>query len=346
MGSSLRDELEKAIGEQEEVKDEVVDESAKADENSASETDDKQVVESESESGQDQQGSDKTGESDKEAAPGDAEPEKLTPPEHWTQADKDVFNSQTREAQTWLLDRHKAMEGDYTRQKQEVSDQAKRFDQHLEPFRPYLPQLGMTEDQLVGSLLSAYGQMLSGNARNVLLGLAQQFNVDLNEEPDPQQEQLNSVISQLDNKINQVSNHFISQSQNQVTQQLDQFASAKDEKGELQHPYFEDVIEDMTVLANAVRARGQQPDIKQLYEQAIWANPIVREKILSSQKEAEGKKAQMEAEQKRKEDQERANKAKRASASVSGDGSADTPTQGGDIRSLIENALEEQGGRV
>ncbi len=47
----------------------------------------------------------------------------LAPPIHWSDEDKAVFENQTPEARRFLLERHRAMEGDYTRKSQYVSDQ-------------------------------------------------------------------------------------------------------------------------------------------------------------------------------------------------------------------------------
>ena len=48
----------------------------------------------------------------------------LEPPQHWPAEKKELFRSQTPEAQQFLLERHKAMEGDYTRKTQELAQQA------------------------------------------------------------------------------------------------------------------------------------------------------------------------------------------------------------------------------
>jgi hypothetical protein len=52
------------------------------------------------------------------------DPQTLEPPQHWPEEKKQLFRAQSPEAQQFLLERHKAMEGDYTRKTQELAQQA------------------------------------------------------------------------------------------------------------------------------------------------------------------------------------------------------------------------------
>ncbi len=53
--------------------------------------------------------------------------------------------------------------------------------------------------------------------------------------------------------------------------------------------YFEDVADDVARLIRASRATGDNLSLKDAYEQAIWANPTVRAKLLAEQKAEEAK---------------------------------------------------------
>ncbi len=57
--------------------------------------------------------------------PGSQEPTELEPPAHWPDQDKEMFQTLTPEAKTFMLRRHREMEGDYTRKTQYVSEQMK-----------------------------------------------------------------------------------------------------------------------------------------------------------------------------------------------------------------------------
>ena len=72
------------------------------------------------ETAQDEKTSDET-KSDQQAEP-------LEAPQHWAEADKEVFNTLPRESQDFLLRRHKEMEGDYTRGKQSLAEEARAIE--------------------------------------------------------------------------------------------------------------------------------------------------------------------------------------------------------------------------
>ena len=63
----------------------------------------------------------------------------------------------------------------------------------------------------------------------------------------------------------------------QYEQQIDGFARATDNKGNLAHPHFAEVYEDMVGIAEATTARGKQPDLQTVYRQALLENPRLRQ---------------------------------------------------------------------
>ena len=102
----------------------------------------------------------------------------------------------------------------------------------------------------------------------------------------------------------------------QAAEEIRRFTEAKTEAGAPAHPYFAEVEADMTRLAQTDRAAGLAPTLADLYERAIWSNPTVRAKMLAAQQHA----AARQTERARK---EQIRKAKRASATVTGQGSGD-----------------------
>ena len=78
---------------------------------------------------------------------------------------------------------------------------------------------------------------------------------------------------------------------------------------------------------------GQQPELVALYEQACWANPQVRAKMVSADKHS--------ADQTRKADEkERLQKAKLASGGISGTGSLSQKEQPQTIEELISSVYD------
>ena len=53
-----------------------------------------------------------------------AEQDEFEPPQHWSEEHKATFREQSPEAKKFLLDRHKAMEGDYTQKTQQLAQQS------------------------------------------------------------------------------------------------------------------------------------------------------------------------------------------------------------------------------
>ena len=96
---------------------------------------------------------------------------------------------------------------------------------------------------------------------------------------------------------------------------VQQFRDAKTEAGILAHPHFDEVQDDMTRLAQADQLAGKMPDINDLYDRAIHANPTVRAKLQAAQQHAAKLKE-------KREQKEKVKKAKAAGVSVTGTSSA------------------------
>ena len=123
---------------------------------------------------------------------------------------------------------------------------------------------------------------------------------------------LRARIDARDNTDRQVQTNAAREREARVETDITNFKTATDEKGELKHPFYEEVEPAMIALAQSYVASKQPlPNLDQLYETAVWANPSTRAAILASQKQAEMTKQADEARAK-------AASARRASSSVTG----------------------------
>jgi hypothetical protein len=109
------------------------------------------------------------------------------------------------------------------------------------------------------------------------------------------------------------------------------------------------VLPEILRLATIDRQEGRTPDLKTLYETAVYMNPNVRAQLLSQQQSEQQR--QREAAQKAADDEARkkAEAARRASASVTGGprgGTTEVAAPKGSVRAALESALTEAGGRV
>lgn len=246
----------------------------------------------------------------------------MQPPEHWPAEDKEMFAAQTPEAQQFLLNRHKAMEGDYTRKMQEMAP-LREYEPVKQMFAPYEDQLrqsGSSPAQII-QRWAQVDQQLTQDPASTIAWLAQQYGVNLDGEApqvNPEVMTLKQELSELRNSISQREQAEYSAKQSAAMNDVTAFYEEKTEAGELAHPYIDEVMGDMIALAKTEVAEGKQPKLSDLYDRAVWMNTSVREKHLASQRQAEEAKRQAEARQK-------AAKAKRAAKTVTGSPSGSSP---------------------
>ena len=221
----------------------------------------------------------------------------IEPPSHWSEEHKELFRRQSPEAQQFVLERHKAMEGDYTRKSQEIAEQRKRFETiqaALEPYRPMLQQRGINEQDAIRALFEAQ-RMLDTDPKAGIARLAQSYGVSLDKpegafvDPD-----LQSVRSEVENLRRELAlrDQQARQAQQQSLQQtIQQFQDAKDAKGEPAHPHFDKV----KGVIGALLTSGAASDLEDAYQQAVFANPELRKQILEAERSAAAEKAKAEA---------------------------------------------------
>lgn len=188
----------------------------------------------------------------------DIEPEKLTAPEHWSQAHKDTFSKLDTEGQEFLLSRHKDMEADYTRKTQEVAE-VKRFKDNFEqmygPYRNHFATQGLDEQGAIRSLLGWYSS-IQQDPKRAISALAQQYGVT-NEQPaeegftDPAIKALQDKLSDIEARNIQNQRAQQEASVKSVQDQITAFSSETNTDGSLKYPHFEKVKADMGIAIQA-----------------------------------------------------------------------------------------------
>ena len=189
-------------------------------------------------------------------------------------------------------------------------------------------------------LIRQYGQQ-PGVIDNVLSQFRQEPSDD--SYADPELTALKTQVSTLQDHLNQ-------QNQTQQNQQLaaqqqaisdaqaaiDDFAQATDDSGNLKHPHFEEVRDDMQAMFTS----GLATDLETAYESAIWSRPELRDKLLKQKTED----AMKLADAKRKESVERSKKKskappiKRAAPESSSDATSDES-----VRDSLMASIDELG---
>ena len=270
--------------------------------------------------------------------------ELIEAPAHWPDEIKGRFGELGKlqggnEWQKWLLDRHKSMEGDYTKKTQAFADFRKNYEpvhSLLEPYLPQLQQAGMGPADLIQRYFEA-DKRLQENPTDALKWLAEQYGVDLSKLPqhqqaDPAYTKLQQELAELRRSVQTREQQESQTRLNATLNEINTFADEKDETGNPKRPYFGEVVNDMMALAQALRASGQTPKLQDLYDRAVWANPEVRQRLIAAEKQAQAK---LEADEAAK----KAARAKKASASVSGSPGASAPRTDRTLREELEAQL-------
>lgn len=103
-------------------------------------------------------------------------------PAHWSQADKDKFKALAPDAKSFVLDRFKAMEGDYTRKTQAVAHLQKEYGPVNDMFAPHadaMRQKGFTPRSLIEAWANVEMKLAGGadSAVDVIKGLVGGYNI-------------------------------------------------------------------------------------------------------------------------------------------------------------------------
>lgn len=275
----------------------------------------------------------------------EATPEAISAPDNWATADKDTFSAlsemgeQGKAAQEFLLTRHKAMEGDYTHKSQQNAEAMRDYEPIQAMFEPYKDQLaaqGLTPATQVQQWAQV-AQNLASDPRGTIQWLANQNNVDMADieappQVSPEISGLQAELNALKNSITQRETQDRESRLNRVTSQITDFSEMKTEAGELAHPYFADVMDEIVALATVERQAGREPDLSAMYDKAVWMNTSTRGKVISSQRQAEEAKRLEGARQK-------AAKAKQAGSSINGAPSGASPSNELDLREQLAQAF-------
>ncbi len=294
-------------------------------------------------------------------------------PAHWRPADKEMFGKLPPEGRDFLLRRHKEMEADYTHKTSEIAAFRRDYGpirQMFEPHAAALREKGMTPAALVQGWYNAETALMNPqSAPQMVAQIMRGYNIDPatvlaqfgyrpgNQDgtpPEPTQQAatpaLPPELQQMLQGVVQKVESFEQQQRRQqeaaqaaaaarVQSEIDNFASAVGPDGQPLRPFFREVEDMMADLAEVARKKGADiPPLQSLYEQAVYAHPVVRQRFLDDQAAAASAQRAAQERQRAEEARARAAKAQRASAPVTG-----APGTGhGDHRATGELSLREQ----
>ena len=258
-------------------------------------------------------------------------------PAHWSLEDRDMFSKQAPESQKWLLGRSKAMEAAHTKRSQEIApmrEVAERWKSHLDAN-------GGT--QAIDRALGAERVLQTGSNADkidILRNMIRHYGVSIPGVDDPQGGAQPVADTRVDNLEREMANYRqAAEAQNQqnvasqvetLQRRVDDFTAAVDAQGKLQHPHFGEVRHAMAAMAQAKEQAGEQPNLSELYDAAVWATPSTREKLLETQRASALESARVDAA-----------KARNAAGSISGAGSPPAE-QPGTVRQELERLYRDR----
>jgi len=318
------------------------------------------------------------GEPDAPAEPQAQQPpaETVAAPDHWRPADKEMLAKLPREGQEFLMRRHKEMEADYTHKTSQIAAFRRNYapvEEMLKPYEPVMREKGVTPATLVKGWFDAEVVLANPQtAPQMIAKIIQSYRVDPAQvlqtlgyspatgEPPPvegQEGQRTNGHIQLPPEVQQVLQGVLQrvetfeqrqaaeqamaqrQAASRVQSEIDSFAREAGPNGQPLRPYFREVEETMADLADlAVRKGGDVPPLQMLYEQAVYAHPVVRGRFLADQAAASEAQRVAQDRQRAEQARARANKSLRAAAPVTG-----SPGTGhGDHRDTGELSLKQQ----
>jgi len=170
------------------------------------------------------------------------------------------------------------------------------IEQTLAPYMATIQALNVPPATAIKVLLNADHQLRYGNPESKLqamLTIARDYNIDVSGlvnvqpavPPDPQFQALHQKVSQLEGTLQQRQQQEIAQANRSIQTEIEKFASDPVNK------HFETVRLHMSSLISG----GQATDLKDAYDQAVWANPTTRAAVLAEQQKVEREAADKKA---------------------------------------------------
>jgi len=271
---------------------------------------------------------DKTGAGEGNSAPA------LAPPNGWPAEAKAKWHELPAEIMAAVQQREKDI-AKFTSTRDEHASFGKEIYQTVQPYLATIKAEGGTPTTAIQSLLNTAYVLRTGTPeqkRQVLLGAAKQYGVDLGTPsagqqatPDTGFAALQQEIATLKNELSQFKTAGVEQLQSEVQAEIAAFAA------DPKHPHYEAVKGHMSALI----AGGAAKDLQDAYDQAVWARPDTRA-TLEAQRRAE-------EEQKRRADAKRkADEAKRKNVSLTGGPGNTAAASAPEGRSIRDELLAAQ----
>lgn len=231
--------------------------------------------------------------------------------QHWPKEWRDRFATIPDEAKSYVRDVHKFLGDEHAKRVREISEREtsiKRLEgisEALEPVREEMALAGIDEVTGVRALIAAH-QFLQRDPAGAIRHLAKQYGADLSAlaagqskpaEPEYLDEAAGKKIGELTSRLDQIEQAKQAEAQgrqrdqqSKVIAEVEAFRTATAEDGAPAHPHFDKVRVAMGVMIQA----DPKMTMDQAYEAAVYADPDLREVMISRRTAAEAQKREAE----------------------------------------------------
>jgi len=223
-------------------------------------------------------------------------PEVINLPEDTAKVVRSAPNTWKKEAQEAYLKADPIIQAEVDRREADIhkgieqykqaADWARTVDQVISPYKQTFQQLGISPERAIGEVMEIDHRLRHGTQQekqDLFVYLSKVFNVDLGQVndtaqvTDPRIYQYQEQNQRLQNQLQ----HIETQAQQREYESLhSEIASFQADPA---HSHFEAVRGHMVALLQANQAK----DLKDAYEQAIYANPVTRAAVLQQRAEAD-----------------------------------------------------------
>lgn len=203
----------------------------------------------------------------------------LEPPDFWPGNIKEEFKRMPRKSQEFYLNSYKGMQADYTQKMQSIAEVHRAID----PVREDLTKTGVSEGEMIRRFVAVH-KRLEEDPQKAIKWIADLYGV-------PVEVRGAAVEDDEPPKVKELSERIRVQ---EMTQALERARSINTEiehlKASGKMPLYAEAEPVMMRLVAMARAAGQPlPPLMELYEQAVWVTPQLRERHLAHKSAADAK---------------------------------------------------------
>lgn len=195
------------------------------------------------------------------------------PPKSWAKEYHELWGKIDPAAQKVFLEREEQMLRGLEQYK-EFHGLGKQLHEVVSPYKAMLTAQGIDEVKAVQFLLNAHYRLTNGTPeqrRAVYEDFGRQLGIVAGGEQQqitPEMRQILERQQRLEQSLQERDARAFQEARSKVETEVNSFAAEKDDKGNLKHPYFDEVVEDMLPFIQAGKT------IADAYERAVRANPV------------------------------------------------------------------------